>query len=403
MSPGMFRSAAILGLLSCVGPFAIDMYLPAMPLIEQDLATDVSHVQATITAFFVAFGVSQLVYGPWADQAGRKPPLYTGLTLFAVATVACALAPTIGWLTAARFVQGLGAAVVMVIPRAIIRDMHTGSEATRLMALIMLVISVSPMLAPLLGSVLILLAGWRVIFVALGIATILSLLMTVFLQPETLAPEHRVRVNTRSLLKGCRTLVTDPVFMGLTFIGGFGMASFFVFIASASFVYTGQFGLTPVEFSLAFAVNAIGFFGASQFAAHLGEKFGAIAVMRAAIFGFFLFNALLVSLVLSGLGTLIVLIALLFCGNACLGLVIPTTMVMALDPHGEIAGLASSLGGTLQMLSGGLVITATSPFFDATATPMVIAIFVCSVAALLLTLALQNRVKDTAINFLSEP
>ncbi len=381
----MFRSAAILGLLSCVGPFAIDMYVPAMPAIRADLDAGVAATQMTLTTFFIAFGIAQLVYGPWADQVGRKPPLYVGLAIFIVGSLGCAFAPTIDWLVASRFVQGLGAAVVMVIPRAIIRDLHTGTEATRLMAMIMLVISVSPMLAPLAGSGLILVTGWRAIFIALCLAAVCSLLMTGYLLPETLKREHRVPVNTRNMLRGAGVLLGDPMFMGLTFIGGCGMASFFVFIASSSFVYTGQFGLTTTQYSLALAVNAIGFFAASQFAAGLGERFGSRRVVAGGVSAFLFFAVAVLAIEIAGYASLPVIICFLFGANAGLGLVIPTTMVMALDPHGEIAGLASSLGGTLQMLTGGVAIMIASRFFDGTALPMLAAIALCAVAAFILS------------------
>jgi DHA1 family bicyclomycin/chloramphenicol resistance-like MFS transporter len=396
MSP-LFRSALILGLLSAVGPFAIDMYLPAMPALTADLGADVGRAQQTLSWYFVAFGVSQLFYGPWADQVGRKRPLYLGLTIFIIGTVACAMSPTIGWLTVGRFVQGLGAAVLMVVPRAIIRDMHTGTQATRMMALVMLVISVSPMLAPLAGSGLMLIGSWRLIFGVLLAAAVLSLLIAHFALPETLAPENRVPVNLASLLRGAAVLFRDPVFMGLTFIGGFGMASFFVFIASASFVYSGQFGLSPTGFSLAFAVNAIGFFAASQAAGPLGERFGMVTVMRRAVIGFAVFTGSLFVLAVAGYASLFVIIALLFAGNACLGLVIPTTMVMALDDHGDTAGLASSLGGTLQMIAGGAMIGVTGLFFDGTAVPMVAAIALCALAALSLSVLVMPRLARAAV------
>ncbi|PQV58314.1 DHA1 family bicyclomycin/chloramphenicol resistance-like MFS transporter [Defluviimonas denitrificans] len=386
MRNGLFRSALVLGLLSCIGPFSIDMYLPAMPQIARGLNADVAGVQTTISAYFLAFGIAQLVYGPWADQSGRKPPLYLGVAIYLIGTAGCYLAPSIGALIGWRFVQALGAAAVMVVPRAIIRDMHTGHEATRMMAAIMLVISVSPMLAPLAGSAVIAVADWRAIFGVLAIAGLLSLLMIAFLLPETLRPEDRVPVSAGRLLSGARHLLGDRVFMGLTFTGGFGMASFFVFLASASFVYTGQFGLTPTQFSLAFAANAIGFFSASQMAATLGQRFGARRVVLWATAGFAVFALLTLAVVAAGIGGLPLLIAGLFMGNACLGLVIPTTMVMALDPHGEIAGLASSLGGTLQMLAGGAVVMLSGPFFDGTAVPMVAAIAACALAALALAL-----------------
>ncbi|MBL4646450.1 MAG: multidrug effflux MFS transporter [Rhizobiales bacterium] len=385
MPTGLFRLAAILGLLSAVGPFAIDMYLPALPTVAEDLDSSIASAQLTLTWYFIAFGAAQLIYGPMADQIGRKKPLYLGLAIFMLGSLGCVFAPTMDWLAAARFVQGAGAASLMVVPRAIVRDGYTGTEATRLMALIMLVISVSPMLAPLVGSGLIAVWDWRAIFVALCVAAAFSLLMTATMLPETLEKQNRVRVNACSLISGASILIKDPAFMSLTFIGGFGLASFFVFLASASFVYTGQFGLSPVEFSLAFAVNAVGFFAASQLAPNLGARFGIIKTISMASTGFLCCAVLLLALTLVGFGTLPVIIFLLFLGNGFLGLIFPTTMVLALEDHGEIAGLASSLGGTFQMVTGALMIVVVSPFFDGTATPMIAAITFCAVIAFALT------------------
>jgi DHA1 family bicyclomycin/chloramphenicol resistance-like MFS transporter len=384
MAHGLFRTAAILGLLAAVGAVAVDMYLPALPAIAADLNSSVAATQVTLTAFFIAFGAAQLIYGPWADQSGRKPPLYIGLVIFIAGSVGSLLAPSIEWLIAFRFLQGLGGAVVMVVPRAIIRDLHTGNEATRLMALVMLVISVSPMLAPLAGSVLIMAFDWRSIFVVLAILAVAGLGLTRFALAETLPREKRMRANPGSLRKGARTLFSSPKFMGLTFVGGFGFASFMVFISSAAFVYTGEYGLSPFGFSLAFAVNAIGFFAASQLAAPVGARLGTSRTIMLATGGFAVITSLLLVVTVMGYATLPVLVGGLFLGNACLGLVIPTVMVMALDDHGDIAGLASSLGGTLQMLSGGLMVSLAGPFFDGTATPMVATNAICGVIAFMI-------------------
>src|SRR4028118_862938 len=146
------RNAIVLGLLAAIGPFAIDMYLPALPTIAADLGASTAATQMTLMAFFIAFGICQLVYGPVSDMIGRKPPLYFGLIVFILGSIGCALSPSVGWLIFFRVVQGIGASAVMVIPRAVIRDLHTGVEATRLMSLVMLVFSVSPILAPLTGS-----------------------------------------------------------------------------------------------------------------------------------------------------------------------------------------------------------------------------------------------------------
>ena len=267
MPSSFARNAIVLGLLCAIGPFAIDMYLPALPSISADLGASTAATQMSLMVFFAAFGMCQLVYGPVADMVGRKPPIYFGLTVFTIASVGCALAPSIEWLIAFRFVQGIGACASMVIPRAIIRDLHTGVEATRLMALIMLVFSVSPILAPLTGSALIVPFGWRAVFVGVTIAGIAAFALDPFLLPETHPPAARVRANLRSVAAGYGLLLRDRHFLGLTFIGGLGMSSFFAFLASSSFIYIEHFGLTPTQYSLGFSINAIGFIGSSQFAA----------------------------------------------------------------------------------------------------------------------------------------
>jgi MFS transporter, DHA1 family, multidrug resistance protein len=385
------KNAIVLGLLSAVGPFAIDMYLPALPTIAADLNASTASTQMTLMAFFMAFGICQIIYGPISDMAGRKPPLYVGLILFILGSVGCALAPGVGGLIAFRFLQGVGASAVMVIPRAVIRDLHTGIEATQLMALVMLVLSVSPMLAPLTGSALIVLFGWRAVFVAVTIVAVLAFILMVMFLPETRPPQDRVKVSLRNVLDGFGQLLRHWHFLGLTFIGGLGMASFFAFLANSSFVYIEHYGLTPTTFSFAFSINAFGFIGASQFAAKLGSRFGMGRVVIAATFVYALFTTILLGLNLAGVDNLAVMMVLLFFGFAAMGLVIPSTMVLALEEHGPIAGMASALGGTLQMVTGGIMIVIVSAVFDGTARPMVTAIALCAIGALLLSLATLRR------------
>lgn len=382
----LMRAALIIGLLSAVGPFAIDMYLPAMPVMAADLLVEATAVQGTLIGYFVGFGLAQLVYGPWSDQAGRKLPLFVGLTLFTLASIGCAVAPDVVALTVFRVIQGLGGAVLLVLPRAVIRDLSTGPEAMRLMALVMLVVSVSPMVAPLAGSGILALWPWRTIFWVLAGAAMLSLLLTATALPETLSSQNRKRINIGQLWRDAKYLMRDPSFVGLTLIGGFGLGSLMVFIASASFVYGGQFGLSPPGFSLAVAINALGFCAASQLAAPLGGRVGPVSVIRLGVSGFAATTLLLLAVTAAGWSTLPVIAAGLFLANACLGLVIPTTMVMALDPHRQIAGLASSVVGTIQMLTVGSMVALSGLIFDGTALPMIAAIAACAVLMFFVTL-----------------
>jgi len=385
------RNAIVLGLLTAIGPFAIDMYLPALPTIAADLKASTAATQMTLMVFFIALGLCQIAYGPISDMVGRKLPLYFGLALFIAGSIGCCLAGTIAWLIVFRFIQGIGAAAGTVIPRAIIRDLHTGVEATQLMSLVFLVFSVSPILAPLTGSGLVVVFGWRAVFVAVTVAAVLGVgLIAVFL-PETRPPAERIKVGVQDVLGGFGYLLRHRRFLGLTFIGGFGMASFFVFIASSSFIYIDHFGFTPTEYSAAFAVNAIGFIGASQFTATLGTRFGMARVVLAAVALYTLSMLVLFVLTAAGLDRIGVLIGLLFVACACLGPVIPSTMVLALDEHGPIAGMASALGGTLQMVTGGIMIAVVSLFFDGTTLPMVATMTLCALIALVLSIATLRR------------
>ncbi len=393
MLSSFVKNAIVLGLLSAVGPFAIDMYLPALPEIAADLKTSTASTQMTLMAFLVAFGICQILYGPVSDIAGRKPPLYFGLALFTIGSIGCGLTSTIGGLITFLFIQGLGASAVMVIPRAIIRDLHTGIEATRLMSLVMLVLSVSPILAPLAGSALIIPFGWRAVFVAVTIVAIIGIFLTATFLPETHPPENRIKASAASVLLGFGELMRDWHFLGLTFIGGLGMASFWAFLASSSFVYIDHFGLTPTQYSLAFSINAVGFIGTSQFAAKFGARFGMARTVLTAVSFYALFATILFVITMAGIESLQLLIMLLFAAFAFLGLVIPATMVLALEEHGPIAGLASALGGTLQMITGGLMIIVSSHFFDGTAKPMIITIALCAIATLIVSVATLRKQK----------
>lgn len=224
MRDPLFRMSLILGLLSAVGPFAIDMYLPALPRVATDLGISEGVAAQTLTTYFAAFGIAQLFYGPLADAIGRKKPMLIGVSIFIVATFCASMAPTIGWLLVARAAQGIGAATLMVVPRAVIRDVATGPAAAKMMAGIMIVIAISPMLAPLSGTLVLAWGGWREIFVILGLVAFLSLILIQFVLPETLAPANRRPVRVGKLWAGARRLLTDRRFMGLTMIGGFGIS-----------------------------------------------------------------------------------------------------------------------------------------------------------------------------------
>ena len=362
----------VLGLLSAIGPFAIDMYLPALPSIGASLGAPIGAVQASLTAFFLALGVGQLAYGPISDMWGRKKPLYLGLAMFVLASVGCALAPDIETLVALRFVQGLGAAAGMAIPRAVVRDLHTGHAAARMMSLLMLVFSVSPILAPLSGSGVIALTGWRGVFWVVAVAAVLGLVAVLKVLPETRLPEQRLNSSVRGALSAYGMLLRDWHYLGLVFIGSCAMAGFFVYLAGSPFVLINHYGLTPTQYSVAFALNAVAFIGAAQFTGYLGRRFGLVSLVKAAATGSGAVMLIMLGYYLAGGDELKVLISLYFLASALMGLVIPTTSVLALEAHGAIAGTASALLGTLQMLTGAIAMQVVGQFANGKPLPMVI-------------------------------
>lgn len=398
-APSILPIAIILGLLSAVGPFAIDMYLPAMPAIGRDLGTDPASVQLTLTTYFLAMGCGQLFSGPLSDMYGRKRPLYAGLILFALASVGCAQATDIATLLAFRFLQGLGAAAATSIPRAIVRDLHTGPEAARLMSMLLLVFSVSPILAPLVGSVLIAIGSWRSIFWAVGLVAVAAIAMVAIWLDETRPRDARLKSSLGSALASYGLLLRDGYFLGVVFIGSLGLLGFFVYLSSSSFVLIDHYGLSPTAFSIAFGVNAAAFFGAAQFNGRLSRRHGLKPLVRFGVLASAFFLTVLLAYHLAvRLGWvgdhLAVLLILNFLSSACLALVIPNTSVLALDRHGRIAGTASAVLGTLQMLCGAVGLAVISQFSDGRPLPMVIGMAAGTWLSLVLTavtLGLRSR------------
>jgi MFS transporter, DHA1 family, multidrug resistance protein len=373
--------AIVLGLITAVGPFAIDMYLPALPSIGASLQATPAAVQMSLTVFFIMLGICQLVYGPLSDMFGRKAPIYAGLAIFIIGSIGCAFAPNINVLIGFRVLQSLGACAGMVVPRAVVRDLYTGHDATRLMSLLMLVVSVSPILAPLTGSLIIAAFGWRGIFLALTMAGAIAFLLAAAQLRETREIDDRANSSWASVFAGYGKLLTDADFLGLTLVGAFGVSSFFIYLASGSFVIVSHYGLTPTMFSLCFALNAASFFGFSQLTARMTAKYGLTRVIRVAVSGLAIAMSIVAILFLAGVDSLALMMIFLFIGYGFLGLVLPTTAVLSLENHGAIAGTASALMGALQFVVGAAVMAVSGIFVNGAPKPMVIGIAISALIA----------------------
>jgi DHA1 family bicyclomycin/chloramphenicol resistance-like MFS transporter len=394
------RLAIVLGLITAVGPFAIDMYLPALPSIGGSLHATPAAVQMSLMVFFIMLGICQLVYGPLSDMFGRKPPIYAGLAIFIIGSVGCAFAPNINVLIGFRVLQSLGACAGMVIPRAVVRDLYTGYEATRLMSLLMLVVSISPILAPLTGSFIIAGFGWRGIFLVLTIAGVIAFLLAATQLRETREIDDRADSSWGRTLAGYGKLITDAEFLGLTLAGAFGLSSFLIYLASGSFVIVNHYGLTPMTFSLCFALNAASFFGFSQLTAGLTAKYGLRHVIRVAVSGLAIAMSIVAMLFLAGVNSLALMMIFLFIGYGFLGLILPTTAVLSLENHGAIAGTASALMGAIQFVVGAAVMAVSGIFANGAPRPMLIGIAISALIAFAIarvTLPAENgRLPDVA-------
>lgn len=373
------RHAIVLGLLTAIGPFAIDMYLPVLPAIGHSLHAAPNAVQASLMVFFLALGAGQLVAGPLSDMLGRRRPMLVGLVLFIAASVGCALAPNVQTLVALRLVQGLGACACMVTPRAIVRDLYTGTDAARLMSLGLTVYSVSPIVAPLVGSVVADLSGWRGVFGVIALLAVAGIATVVWLLPETRPAAARLQSSFKGAMGGYGVLLRDRQFLVFACMASLALSSFFVYVANSSFVMSAHFGVSPRSYAVLFALNAVSLVAVSQMNGRLVASFGLRRVLRMAVGVQVVAMVTLLALTLGGVDRLDVLVGLLLVGYGCNGVIVPATFVLAMEGHPALAGTASALIGTFNFVGGALMVAMVAPFADGSTLPMVAGIAACSV------------------------
>jgi DHA1 family bicyclomycin/chloramphenicol resistance-like MFS transporter len=373
----------LLGLLSAFGPLSIDMYLPAMPEIATALHTDAGGVGGTLASYFVGMGAGQLLAGPLLDRFGRLRPLRAGLALYIAGSLACALAPSIAALVAGRALQGLGGALVLTVPRAVVRDLHSGAEAARMLSQLVLIMGVAPIVAPLLGGLVLTTLGWRAIFGLLAAFAVAALAVVPRLLPET-APAPVPFAAVRGHLA---TLLGDRHFLGYTLAVSFAGAAMFAYIGASSFVFIELHGIPAEHFGWFFGANAVAYVASSQ----LNRAFlrlvppGRILALASRA------NAALGLVVLlvawTGAGGPWGLGAALFAFMGTLGCVNPNATALALERHGPRAGLASAVQGATASAVAASVAWAVGAVHDGTALPMGAGVAACATVAAALAFA----------------
>ncbi len=345
----------VLGALIALGPLTIDMYLPALPAIADDLNTPSSAVQLTLAGTLVGLALGQLVIGPLSDIVGRRLPLIVGTGVHILASVACIVAPNIAVLGGLRVVQGLGAAAAAVVAMAIVRDLFSGRAAATVLSRLMLVMRVAPVLAPSLGGAVLLVGSWRLVFAALAIMGVALMTLAIVSLRETLPPERRRASGVMPVLRTYRSLLRDAQFVVLVLVAALAMSSLFAYIAGSSFVLQEEFGLDEQQFAIVFAAGAISLIGASQLNVLLLGRFAPVQIVLAALSFAVLAGGVMAVLAIAEIGGMAGFVVPLWFVLGAVGFVMPNAPALALSRHGEAAGGAAALLGAAQFGLGAIV------------------------------------------------
>lgn len=381
---------ALLAAIVAIAPMSIDMYLPALPALQRHFMTGATEVQLTLSAYFVGLAVSQIIYGPVSDRYGRRVPLLFGLALYVLASFGCVFAPNIHALIALRFLQALGGAAGAVIVRAMIRDRYPPQEMARVLSMLLLVMGVAPILAPTLGGQILLWANWQAIFATLVVFGSLCFAGVLWTLPETLVV-RQAELSFAGVAQVYSRMLAHRRFMGYALAGGIGQAGMFAYIAGSAFVFIEVYGLTPGQFGWLFGANACGLIAASQINARLLKRYRSERVLRAALACNALGATLLLVALLAGVGSLAVVLPLLFFSISSLGFSFPNSTAAAMAPFGDRAGMASALLGTLQFSFAGLSSAVLGHLHNGSAIPMAAVMASCGGIACLLLRVVVGR------------
>jgi DHA1 family bicyclomycin/chloramphenicol resistance-like MFS transporter len=346
---------AVLGALVALGPLTIDMYLPALPKIADELSVSSSIAQLTLTGTLAGLALGQLVVGPLSDSLGRRRPLMAGIVVHMLASVLCLFAPNIAVLGVARGLQGMGAAAAMVVAIAVVGDLYADNVAATVMSRLMLVLGVAPVVAPSLGAAVLLKASWHWVFAVLVVLAGALLLLAATALPETLPASHRRPLRVRSIAATYVELLRDVRFVMLVLVAALGMSGLFAYIAGASFVLQGHYGLDQQAFALVFGAGAIALIGATQFNVVLLRRFSPQIIVVWALAAALAAGVVFVGLSVAHIGGLLGFVLPVWAILAAMGLVIPNAPAMALSRHPDAAGTAAALLGAAQFGLGAAV------------------------------------------------
>ena len=400
-----FLLIMILGSLTALGPFSIDMYLPGFPDIAKSLHTSTENVALSLSSFFIGISAGQLLYGPLLDKYGRKPPLYAGLALYIIASVGCYFSDSIEMLIVMRFIQAIGSCAATVASIAMVRDIFPVKDNAKVFALLILVLGASPMIAPTVGGYVTAAFGWQLIFIILAVIAVLITLAVIFFLPESYRADPSYSLKPKPIINGFIAVIKTPQFYTYAISGGIAFSGLFAYISSSPVVFMEVFKISSKTYGWIFALLSVGFIGSSQVNSMLVKGYKSQQIVNAALIAMVIISALFLVGSMQNILGLVGTIIMIFLVLCCIGITSPNTSALALAPFEKNAGTASSLLGAFQMCIGSVVSVGVSLFNSQSSIPMsAIMLVASSVALLVLTVGRKNiktRVEAKSAEFVS--
>ncbi len=386
----------ILGFLSAIAPFSIDMYLPGFPAIATDLNTSIEMVSYSLSSFFIGVCIGQVLCGPLLDRFGRKMPLYAGLLLYIAATIGCVFTKSVQVLIALRFLQAIGGCVGMVAPRAIIRDLFHVDESAKIFSYMILILGVSPIIAPTAGSYIITHFGWHAIFILLTIISVLLFAAVVIWLPESKQPDSSFSLQPKSILDSFWIVLKQPQFFTYAITGAISSAGLFAYLAGSPYVFMKLFGTTEQQYGGIFALIAAGLITSSQLNNLCLKKFSSQQIVKTTLAIQTIAGLLLFAGTVAGWLNLYSTIVLIFLYLGCQGFNFPNAAALSMAPFAKHAGSASALMGAIQMGFGALSSAVVGLFNPHSAMPMTGVMAACVLLAWILLFFSEKKITINA-------
>lgn len=382
----------ILGALSTVTPFAIDMYLPAFAQIAEDFHSNTATISLSVSSYFIGMAIGQILYGPLLDRFGRKRPLYVGLLIFIVTSIGCMQSHDVTTLVTFRFFQALGGSVAWVGAMAMVRDFFPVEESARIFSLLILILGVSPLLAPTFGGFIATILGWQSIFAILGGLTILLLIVVFFYLPEGHQPDTTISLHPKPIIENFLSILKNAQFNTYTFAGAFSFATLFIYVAGSPIIFMEIYHVDPKTYGGIFALLSVGFIGSSQLNILVTRKYSSDKIFRVAMFVQVVTSSVFFFGVWTDSFGLYSTIAMFFICLSCIGFINPNANALALAPFSRTIGSASALMGCTQIGIAALSSFGVGLFNSTDAVPIVTLMLLTSSVALLILIFGQKRI-----------